>query len=147
LRPVACEKAGVEPRFTEYEGDDAGALALVISLNVQRRDLTAGQRAIVAARALEQMPERRGRPGKDGKSSQVLSRDVVANQFKVSDKSVQQARALLTESPDLASQVECCALSLAAAYEQLQDRRKEAQQKPRMPTGLPNTGKPSRRGR
>jgi hypothetical protein len=51
-RLPACEAAGVEPRFEDFEGDDAGALALVISLNVQRRDMTAGQRAIVAARAL-----------------------------------------------------------------------------------------------
>lgn len=36
---LACELAGVEPTFTEYDGDDAGALALVISLNVQRREL------------------------------------------------------------------------------------------------------------
>jgi ParB-like chromosome segregation protein Spo0J len=44
-RLLACEKAGVEPTFAEHEGDDASALALVISLNVQRRDMTAGQRA------------------------------------------------------------------------------------------------------
>jgi ParB-like chromosome segregation protein Spo0J len=50
-RLVACEKVGVEPTFTDFDGDDAGALALVISLNVQRRDLTAAQRAVVAAKA------------------------------------------------------------------------------------------------
>ncbi|MFO0843280.1 MAG: hypothetical protein U0797_12935 [Gemmataceae bacterium] len=128
-RHLACERAGVEPAFSEFEGDDAAALALVISLNVQRRDLTAAQRAIVAARAMEQMPERRGRPGKDGKSSHVLSRDIVSAQFKVSDKAVQQAKALLTDAPDLANQVETCALYLAAAYDQLQERRKQAAQK------------------
>jgi ParB-like chromosome segregation protein Spo0J len=128
-RLLACEKAGVEPTFTDYEGDDAGALALVISLNVQRRDLTAAQRAIVAARALEQMPERRGRPGKDGKTSHVLSRDLAASTFKVSDKSVQQAKAVLAEAPDLAAQVESCAISLASAYEQTQGRKKESERK------------------
>jgi hypothetical protein len=49
-RLKACEKAGTEPMFVDYEGDDASALALVISLNIQRRDLTGAQRAIVAAR-------------------------------------------------------------------------------------------------
>jgi ParB-like chromosome segregation protein Spo0J len=58
-RLLACKKAGVDPTFTDHEGDDASALALVISLNAQRRDLTTAQRAIVAARAMEQMPERR----------------------------------------------------------------------------------------
>jgi hypothetical protein len=82
-------------------------LARVISLNVQRRDLTAGQRAIVAARWMEQMPERRGRPGKEGKSSPDNGRSVgiVAKVFKVSDKFVQQAKALLAGAPDLAEQV------------------------------------------
>ena len=105
VREGLCEKAGVEPTFSEHAGDDASALALVISLNVQRRDMTAGQKAIVAAKALEQMPERRGRPGKDGKSSHVLSRDLVAKQFKVSDKSVQQAKSLLANAADLAERV------------------------------------------
>src|SRR5262245_56894407 len=48
-RCQACEKAGVEPTFITHEGDDASALALVISLNVQRRNLTSAQWAIVAA--------------------------------------------------------------------------------------------------
>jgi hypothetical protein len=89
----------------------AQALALVISLNVQRRDLTAGQRAIVAARALDIMPERRG-GNQSGKSSHIgKSRDLVAQQFKVSDKSVQQGKAILTEAPDLVEQIEARALT------------------------------------
>jgi len=34
-RLLACEKAKVEPTFVTHDGDDASALALVISLNVQ----------------------------------------------------------------------------------------------------------------
>src|SRR5262249_9146575 len=49
-RLLACSRVGVEPTYVEHEGDDDSALALVISLNVQRRDLTPGQRAIVAAK-------------------------------------------------------------------------------------------------
>jgi hypothetical protein len=59
-RLLACERAGVEPRFEDFEGDDAAALALVIDLNSERRDLTKSQQAIVAARTLLAMPERRG---------------------------------------------------------------------------------------
>jgi acetoin utilization deacetylase AcuC-like enzyme len=82
------------------------ALALVISLNVQRRDLTAAQRAIVAARAMDAMPERRG-GNQSGKSTHFgKSRDQMATVFKVSDKSVQQAKAILAEAPDLVMQVE-----------------------------------------
>src|SRR5262249_46273935 len=37
--------------------------------------------------------------------------------FKVGVNSIQQAKAILTEAPHLAAQVEACALSLADAYE------------------------------
>jgi hypothetical protein len=77
-------------------------VALVISLNVQRRDLTAGQRAIVAARAMEKFPEQRGGDRSKGKVNGpcILSRETVAKTFKVGVNAVQQARALLAENPD-----------------------------------------------
>lgn len=49
----ACEAAGVEPQFTEFEGDDAAALQFVISHNLSRRHLTASQRAAIAADATD----------------------------------------------------------------------------------------------
>ena len=129
-RHAACLKAGVEPRFEEFDGDDEAALRLVISLNVQRRDMTPSQRAIVAAKAMRAMPERRGRPGKGGKSSHVFgeTRGVVAKTFKVSDKYVQYARAVLDEASDLAERVEVATLPLAAAYEEFQERQKRVRQ-------------------
>jgi hypothetical protein len=130
-RLLACEKAGVDPAFTDHEGDDESALALVISLNVQRRDMTSAQRAVVAARVLGQFPERRGGdPKQHARSVHVgLSRKAVGRAFKVGENSVQQAKAILAEAPDLAVQVEACAISLAFAWEQLQNRRKEAQRR------------------
>jgi hypothetical protein len=108
----------VEPRFEDLEGDDAAALALVISVNVQRRDLTAGQRAIVAAKSLS-LFESTKKPGpKSGTNSATSgrSRDDAARVFKVGVNAIQQAKALLSEATDLAAQVECCSLSLAAAW-------------------------------
>ena len=48
----------------------------------------------VAFRALENMPERRGRPanGKKVLGPNTLSREALANQFKVSDKAIQQSQ-------------------------------------------------------
>ena len=46
----ACEIAGVEPRFVEWDGVGS-PLALVLSRNLHRRHLNEGQRAIIAARA------------------------------------------------------------------------------------------------
>lgn len=128
-RLLACEKAGREPTFTDYEGDDAGALALVISLNAQRRDLTAAQRAIVAARRWGLSGySQGGRPTRGEKpvKSLLVSLDSVSKEFKVSRPSVTQARDILARAPDLAAQVEACALSLAAAYDLLQQREREA---------------------
>jgi ParB-like chromosome segregation protein Spo0J len=128
-RLLACEKANVEPAFIDHEGDDASAFARVISLNVQRRDLTAGQRAIVAARALQKIPERRGgsRNGKAHGSCALPSRRTVAQKFKVGEQAVQQAKCLVDHAPDLAALVASRSLSLANAYEQHQERVKEAE--------------------
>ncbi|HET6883824.1 MAG TPA: ParB N-terminal domain-containing protein [Pirellulales bacterium] len=46
----ACEVAGVEPRFVEWDGVGS-PLAVVLSRNLHRRHLNEGQRAIIAARA------------------------------------------------------------------------------------------------
>ena len=46
----ACDKAGVDPKFKTYDGDDA--LAFVLSANLHRRHLDEGQRATVVSDAL-----------------------------------------------------------------------------------------------
>src|SRR5262245_26122610 len=124
-RLLACEKAGVEPAFTEFEGDDEAALAAVISLNALRRELTAGQRAIVAARALDVVANSHGGDRKSSARTVHLKRDDVAKAFKVGVNSVQQAKALLSKAPDLARQVEARTLSLADAYGEWNEVREE----------------------
>jgi ParB-like nuclease family protein len=47
-RFLACQRAGVEPSFKEYVGNDP--LAYVISLNLKRRHLDTSQRAMIAAK-------------------------------------------------------------------------------------------------
>ena len=132
-RLLACEQAKIEPTFEEYAGDDP--LSLVISLNAQRRDLTAAQRAIVAAKAMDAQGTTWGGDRKSSGGSHHLngqkSRDVVAKIFKVGPQSIQQAKALHDEAPDLIAQVESCTLSLAAAYEELQERRQQTKQRER----------------
>jgi|GEM_PF-1958192 len=48
-RLLACDRAGVEARFEDYEGDDPVGWAL--SLNFHRRHLTDTQKALVGAKA------------------------------------------------------------------------------------------------
>jgi hypothetical protein len=49
----ACQELGIEPQFHEAEfKDDQAALDFVIARNLQRRNLTASQKAVVALKAL-----------------------------------------------------------------------------------------------
>jgi hypothetical protein len=58
----ACKLAGVEPRFTPVDPDEAGgAVSFVLSCNLHRRHLTAGQRREVIAAVLKQDPGRSDR--------------------------------------------------------------------------------------
>lgn len=46
----ACAASGVAPMFIEFNGDDAGAVALVTSANLARRQLTKSQLALAGAK-------------------------------------------------------------------------------------------------
>ncbi len=84
-RYVACELAGVAPRFEDFTGGDP--LAFVISENIARRHLDESQRAMCAAR-LANMEE--GRPCKTTPIG-VVSQPASAELLNVSCRSVQRA--------------------------------------------------------
>lgn len=115
----ACELAGVEPEFVSVNGADP--LALVVSLNVKRRNLTSGQRAIAAAEAWGLIANS-GTKQRDAKDRHAT----LAAQFGVSKTYVQQARALVERAPDLAAQVKSGVMSMPVALEELGTRDDEA---------------------
>lgn len=49
-RLAACKLAGVEPRFETFDGEDPDGYALAV--NIARRHLTTGARAVIAAKAV-----------------------------------------------------------------------------------------------
>ncbi len=85
-RYLACERAGVAPKFKEYLGDDP--LGFVISRNVHRRHLTRPQRLFAAARAAAlPVGSNQNTPGLPvGRAAQV---------FDVSERSVARAKVIL----------------------------------------------------
>jgi hypothetical protein len=85
---------------------------------VKRRHLTRDQRAIVAAEAWPLYEAKRGRPGKGAQAAQVLTRDVLAQEFGVGTKAIQQAKWLVGQHPDVARRVKLGEVALGDAYDE-----------------------------
>ena len=100
-RRAACKLAGVVPDTRVLNGEDP--TAFVLSANVHRRNLTAGQRAMAVAII---SPE----PKKLKRKQKPISGDHVVSSQRVAD-----ARAVFGYSPELAEAVMRCEKSLQAA--------------------------------
>jgi len=149
-RYAACELASVQPQFTTYDGDDPDGYALAV--NITRRHMSASQRAIVVARAvrLAGISQRDGaqrfklNQARIGQANTVLDyapdlADQVfaglplheayrtARERKQAAESTEAAMGRLrAEAADLADQVTEEGLTLEAAQELLEERRREA---------------------
>jgi len=85
----ACVTAGVEPKFRDFEGDDA--LAFVVSSNVRRRHLSESQRAMVG----QSLATLRDGERKSGQK-EVFTQTEVARMLNVSRTAIQMARRVMT---------------------------------------------------
>jgi len=130
-RLAACQRAGVEPSCKDFDGDEEAAKALVRSLNDHRREMSPGKWALVAARQLILEGPRKPGPRCAINNSTSVGRGSldVSRHFRVGKVQVEQAKALLSEAPDLVQQIDAEVISLAAAYGELQERRTEAVKK------------------
>jgi ParB-like chromosome segregation protein Spo0J len=137
-RYLACIEAGVEPTFRTLDHDlsEAEIPRFVVVENVHRRNLTVGQKAMIAAEieayhAQEAKAHQRGAGGGKGRaggdvrtvgtnSSQPINRSAAraAADFGVGVTAVKQAKKLKQEAPDLAREVERGKLSLNEATKQ-----------------------------
>jgi hypothetical protein len=110
-RYVACLDAGVEPQFTLYNrGDDP--FSYVVSLNLKRRHLNEGQRAMVAQKlaGLE-----RGQR-QIGKFAGVMTQAEAASILNVSERLVRTAGTVSDKAaPEIVTAVEKGEVSLSAA--------------------------------
>ncbi|MET4017760.1 hypothetical protein ACVWXQ_003019 [Bradyrhizobium sp. S3.14.4] len=93
-RYEACEIAGVEPRFAELNGHDPKAF--ILSSNIARRHMTAGQRAMAYARIYPTQGTR-GRGNKIPKFGEFTG---------VTSQRVADARLILEWAPDLVDNVQ-----------------------------------------
>jgi ParB-like chromosome segregation protein Spo0J len=130
-RLKACELAGVEPTYREWDGEGGSPIAFVLSHNLQRRHLTASQRAAVAVESLplfeaEAMERKRaGRRAEDLMANvpeghlAPTSREQAAELVGASARYVQEAKAVKDADPDLFEQVKAGEVTLRTAGKKL----------------------------
>jgi len=110
-RLAACKLAGVKPEFVTYSGDDADGYALAV--NIQRRNLSKGQRAMIAAQA------------------QRVTRNVslrgTADVTGLSRERIRLGSVVLEFAPDLTDNVVSGVMPLDEAYRIAQERKREAE--------------------
>lgn len=136
-RLAACELAGVEPQSTVYVGSDP--IGLIVSENVKRRHLNAGQLAFLAIEVLPlyeaQAAKRRAHgttaPGRTlvaglPQGLEPKARDRAAKATGASGRNVQHAKALAAKAPDLADAVKAGAATINDAASELRKRDAKA---------------------
>jgi len=109
----ACEMVGVEPRYHELTvADVPDPTAYVLSANLHRRHLNRSQRAMIAAKVLQQRERRRANlPAEPGRA-----RDTVASALNVSSRTVAHARTVREKgSAELIRAVEMGGLAVSRA--------------------------------
>jgi signal transduction histidine kinase len=117
-RWMACRLADVEPTFTEYT-NSGSPTAYVVSMNLKRRDLTVGQRAVLAVELEKMLGEEgkarmrkggqiagRGRKGRERIPYPVgKAVDQAGSLLHVSGRYVSAAKKLVAEAPEAADLV------------------------------------------
>lgn len=127
----ACVEAGVEPTFKDFAGGNP--VSFVLSANLHRRHLSAGQQAAIVASAQDW--SRAQSVGGDRRSDQAatLPLDSVADraaQSGASDRTQRMADKVAKASPDLAKQVAHGEISLPKAVAQIEGKPAKAKPAP-----------------
>jgi hypothetical protein len=116
-RREACRRAGVEPRVEELNGTDP--VAYILAVNVNRRHLTKGQRAMAVAKLYPE-PEHLRRKG----SGSIKNIELASAQY------ISHARTVLRWLPEIADHVLAGTTPLNEAYAEAQRLKEQADAEP-----------------
>jgi len=114
-RYAACQIAGVTPQFAFYDSDDLDGF--VLAVNIARRHMSKGQRAMVVAQAclVSKQPQREA-----------------GAQHGVSASRIAQASTVIKHAPELVNLVVSGAISLDDAYADARARKAKAEEAERL---------------
>ena len=119
-RARACEAAGVEPRYTTWDGVGS-PVAFVVSLNLHRRHLSESQRSMIGARLATLQKGMRLDRSKDPSS---ITQDTAADLLNTSVPSIKRATSVLREGdPATIEAVDRGVLTVTAAAADIRARR------------------------
>ena len=95
-RQLACKRAGIPFKTKAFKGTEDAALAFAVSMNLHRRHLSTGDRALIAAN-VARMPRGGDRRSEDFKGSKepLKTNDEAASLLNVSTSSVKRAATVL----------------------------------------------------
>lgn len=149
-RAKACAEIGIEPWTREYHGTTPAEY--VIALNVHRRQLTTGQKAEIARRALPALRAEAktrqaahvstadrdehghvlpsGGQSSTSRKTSSKSRDVAGALVGVSGKTVERLDQVAEARPDLHQQVKAGDMTVNAAYESMTGRSTKGSTEP-----------------
>lgn len=125
-RYEACEVAGVEPQFVAWDGEGSPA-AYVISKNLQRRNLTASQRAVIAyellplleaeAKERQRLSNGRGKKGGQNCSTEIgKASEHAAKIGNCSSTYIEQVKATAANAPELLDAIRNGVLTVDQAH-------------------------------
>jgi len=119
-RYLACQEAGIEPRFEEYTG--TAPIKFVVSKNLHRRHLNESQRGVIASK-LANMPQgaRTDLPQICGKLSQPEASELM----NVSPRTIQTVKAVEREAPELIEQIAKGEMTAHEALKQVKKKKRE----------------------
>jgi N6-adenosine-specific RNA methylase IME4 len=122
-RYVACLNVAVDPRLTQYTGDDP--LGFVVSKNLHRRHLGESQRGAVAEK-IANMRQGERTDLEHSAFMQKVSLADAAKMMNVSPRTVATVRAVKQKAPDLLPKIESGELTAVGAMREVKEREREA---------------------